>query len=89
MAGSWRFWEILLASGSGRERERERVRLVLTVMSRVLEGGDGLIRGGIEERSRDSGVRVPLEAGLEVCEAGGEVPSVAMDGVVVVVVADM
>lgn len=45
------------------------------VMRRVLDGGDGLIRGGIEERSRERGVRVPLDTGLEECEAGGEVPS--------------
>lgn len=42
-------------------------------MRRVFEGGDGWINGGIEERSRDSGVCVPLEAGLEDCETGGEV----------------
>ena len=42
-------------------------------MRRVFDGGDGLIRGGIDERSRESGVCVPLEAGLEDCETGGEV----------------
>ena len=42
-------------------------------MRRVFDGGDGLINGGIDERSRDSGVWVPLEAGLELCEIGGEV----------------
>ena len=51
---------------------------VLTVMRRVLDGGEGLIKGGIEERSRESGVRVPLNLGLEDCETGGEVPSFAM-----------
>lgn len=37
------------------------VREELTVMSRVLDGGEGFIRGGTEERSNESGVPVRLE----------------------------
>lgn len=70
MAGSWRFCEDGGVSG-GRGWRTETSEL--TVMSRVFEGGDGLIKGGIDERSRDSGVCVPLDAGLDDCEIGGEV----------------
>lgn len=69
MAGSWRFWRKVTVSGE-RVSMREIKR---TVMRRVFDGGDGLIKGGIDERSRDSGVCVPLDAGLEDCETGGEV----------------
>lgn len=48
------------------------------VMRRVLEGGDGAINGGIEERSSDRGVWVPLDGGVEDCEMGGELVSVAI-----------
>ncbi len=51
---------------------------VLTVMRRVFDGGDGLIKGGIDERSSDSGVCVPFDAGLEDCETGGESLSFAI-----------
>ena len=47
-------------------------------MRRVFEGGDGLIRMGTEERSRDSGVLAPGESGLEGEEFGGEFVSVAI-----------
>lgn len=32
------------------------------VIRRVLEGGEGVMRGGTEERSRERGVWVPFEA---------------------------
>jgi len=38
----------------------------------------GLIKGGIDERSSDSGVCVPFDAGLEDCETGGESLSFAI-----------
>ena len=41
-------------------------------MSRVLDGGDGLMRGGNEERSSDSGVLIPFDAGLEAIDVGGD-----------------
>ena len=42
------------------------------MMSRVFDGGDGLIRGGMEERSRVSGVPVPINEGLDAFEDGGD-----------------
>lgn len=48
------------------------------MIRRVFDGGDGLIKGGMDERSRESGVRVPFDAGLEDCEIGGEERSSAM-----------
>lgn len=48
------------------------------VIRRVLEGGEGVMRGGTEERSRERGVWVPFEAcvdgevGREEREVGGE-----------------
>ncbi|KAI4120772.1 MAG: hypothetical protein LQ347_007032 [Umbilicaria vellea] len=42
-------------------------------MRRVFDGGEGLIRGGTAERSRDIGVPVPRDSGLEGDEVGGEV----------------
>lgn len=41
-------------------------------MSRVFDGGDGPIRGGIEERSSVSGVPVPFNDGLDAFEGGGD-----------------
>ena len=70
--------------GTGWERRsRRRWRVVAWkvegllrfVIRRVLEGGEGVVSGGREERSSDSGVCVPLEAGIdgvEEVEAGGE-----------------
>lgn len=40
---------------------------------RVFDGGEGWIRGGTAERSRERGVSVPFETGLEHGEVGGEV----------------
>lgn len=40
---------------------------------RVFDGGEGWIRGGTADRSRESGVSVPFEMGLEDGEMGGEV----------------
>lgn len=48
------------------------------VIRRVLEGGEGVMRCGTEERSKERGVWVPAEAwvdgdvGIEEGEAGGE-----------------
>lgn len=42
-------------------------------MIRVFDGGEGWIRAGTAERSRERGVSVPFETGLEDGEAGGEV----------------
>lgn len=39
---------------------------------RVLDGGEGCIRGGTAERSRERGVSVPFAMGLEDGEVGGE-----------------
>jgi hypothetical protein len=48
-----------------------------TVIKRVLDGGCGVISGGIVERSRDSGVRVPSgvrsDMGPEEGETGGDI----------------
>ena len=47
-----------------------------TVMRRVFDGGEGVTKGGRAERSRESGVWVPLdmkvEVGLPDGETGGE-----------------
>ncbi len=54
------------------------VELMFVIRS-VLEGGEGVIRGGIEERSRESGVWVPLDSGeeeLEGEERGGELAAI-------------
>lgn len=53
-------------------------RRELTVMRRVFDGGEGLIKGGTAERSRDSGVLVPRDPGLEGDEFGGELVSIAI-----------
>lgn len=59
--------------GAGQQPYGEGVR---TVMRRVFEGGEGVINGGREERSSDSGVWVPFDmeadVGLEEEEVGGE-----------------
>lgn len=41
-------------------------------MRRVFEGGEGLMRGGKEERSIERGVRLAFDFGLDDGEAGGE-----------------
>ena len=52
-------------------------------MRRVFDGGEGATKGGIDERSRESGVWLPFEeAGLD-GETGGESFSVAIFVVVV------
>lgn len=51
------------------------------VIRSVLEGGDGVVRGGREERSRDSGVRVPFDSGEEEVdgeERGGELAAIVV-----------
>lgn len=40
---------------------------------RVFDGGEGWIKGGTAERSRECGVSVPFETGLDDGEVGGEV----------------
>ena len=56
-------------------REGEKVTKH-TVMRRVFDGGEGVTKGGRAERSRESGVWVPLdmkvEVGLPDGETGGE-----------------
>ena len=47
-------------------------------MRRVFDGGEGLIRGGIVERSRERGEVVPLDIGLDWADAGGDTFPVAM-----------
>ena len=42
------------------------------VIRSVFEGGEGIIRGGTSERSRERGVRVPFDAGLESGDDGGD-----------------
>ena len=46
---------------------------ILTVIIRVFDGGEGWMRGGTAERSREKGVSVPFETGLEDGDVGGEV----------------
>lgn len=47
-----------------------------TVMRSVFDGGEGVINGGRAERSRESGVWVPLDIAVDVGlpdgEAGGD-----------------
>lgn len=50
-------------------------------MSRVFEGGEGVMSGGMEERSSERGVWVPLdmmEVGLEEIDAGGDWTAIAV-----------
>lgn len=47
-------------------------------MRRVFDGGEGLINGGIVERSRESGVLEVSDMGLDNGDAGGEVFCVTM-----------
>ena len=48
-------------------------------MRRVFDGGEGLIKGGIADRSKDSGVLVLWDAGLNGGdEVGGEFVSVGI-----------
>lgn len=47
-------------------------------MRSVFDGGEGVTREGRDERSRESGVLEPLEAGDEVGEVGGELCSFFM-----------
>lgn len=42
------------------------------VIRRVFEGGEGDMRGGTAERSRESGVRDPFDSGLDLGDVGGE-----------------
>lgn len=42
------------------------------MISRVFDGGDGLIKGGMEERSSVSGAPVPSNNGLDAFEDGGD-----------------
>lgn len=66
------------AEESMRERIWERVageKMVGSwrlVMRRVLEGGEGVMRGGREERSSVRGEVVAVEVGLVSAEVGGE-----------------
>ena len=55
---------------------QERCRL--TVMSSVLEGGEGLTSGGMSERSRESEGLLAFEVGLEAEETGGDMSSTAV-----------
>lgn len=57
--------------GQGSEEQKP------TVMRRVFDGGEGVIKGGREERSRERGVWVPfdmdVDGGLaDDAEAGGD-----------------
>lgn len=50
-------------------------------MSRVFEGGEGVMSGGMEERSSERGVWKPLdmeEVGLEEIDAGGDWTAIAV-----------
>ena len=60
--------ENALAGWIPREEKREGEH---TVISRVFEGGEGVIRGGREDRSRESGVWLPPDIEVD-GEAGGE-----------------
>lgn len=44
-------------------------------MRRVLDGGEGVVRGGRSDRSKESGVFGPEERGLDIRDAGCEVCS--------------
>lgn len=70
--GSWRFWGGVSDDHSGNSG------CWLTVMRRVFDGGEGLIKGGTAERSSDIGVLVPRDSGLEGAEFGGEFELVAI-----------
>lgn len=51
------------------------------VIRSVLDGGEGVIRGGREERSRESGVRMPFDSGEEEVEdeeRGGELAAIVV-----------
>ncbi len=41
-------------------------------MSRVFEGGEGVVREGTEERSRERGLLVALVCGVDVSDKGGD-----------------
>jgi hypothetical protein len=49
----------------------EMARKLRTVIRRVLDGGEGVIRGGMEERSIESGLPPVLEDLEEDLEIGG------------------
>jgi len=67
--------------GVGWERRSESLERVVGwkvegelrfVIRRVLEGGEGVIRGGREERERERGVWVPFDGGEEEEEGEGK-----------------
>ena len=49
-----------------------------TVMRRVFDGGEGLINGGMVERSKDRGGLVALDCGLDWADVGGDTLAVGM-----------
>lgn len=53
------------------------------VMRRVFEGGDGWIRGGMLDRSRERDVREGFWCGVDEGESGGEAAIICCVGVVV------
>ncbi len=54
-----------------------------TVMRRVFEGGDGWIKGGMLDRSRERDVREGFWCGVDEGDSGGEAAILCCVGVVV------